>query len=223
MILDFVRNRIVAAMGDRLVGPASSNGQSGAIAGAGAIAVSDERSAHEVPFREIVAEDFATHDRQLAEPGFWAVALHRLGRRIDHFKPALARRPLAASHKVLVTAVDWVWGINLPRTTRVGRRVRVWHNGSILLDARSIGNDVHIRHDTTFGPARAADRPGPDTRPVIEDGADVGSGACVLGAVTVGKGAIVGANTVVLETVPAGVRVLGVPARVIPNWIAHKK
>ena len=66
--------------------------------------------------------------------------------------------------------------------------------------------------------------PGAPTRGrSFEDGADIGSGACVLGAVTVGRGAIVGANSVVLEGVPPGVRVLGVPAKVIPDWIARKK
>jgi serine O-acetyltransferase len=34
---------------------------------------------------------------------------------------------------------------------RLGRRVRIWHHGGIVLHARSIGNDVHIRHNTTFG------------------------------------------------------------------------
>jgi serine O-acetyltransferase len=188
-----------------------------------AIPVSDERPAEDLPLGELLAEDFATHDRSLAEPGFWAVAAHRLGDRIGRVKPALARRPLGAAHTVLATAIDWVWGINVTPSTRLGRRVRVWHNGSILLDARSIGNDVQIRHDTTLGPARATDPPGPESRPVIEDGADLGSGTCVLGAVTVGKGATVGANSVVLEAVPPGVRVLGVPARVIPDWIARKK
>jgi serine O-acetyltransferase len=183
----------------------------------------DRRSSEEVPLGELIAEDFATHERKLSEPGFWAIALHRLGARIDAVKPAFARRPLELSHRLASTAVDWIWGINVPRTTRVGRRVHIWHNGSILLDARSIGNDVQIRHDTTFGPARAADGAGPESRPVIEDGADVGSGACVLGPVSVGRGAVVGANTVVLETVPPGVRVIGVPARVIPDWVIRKK
>jgi serine O-acetyltransferase len=95
--------------------------------------------------------------------------------------------------------------------------VRIWHNGSILLNARSIGNDVHIRHDTTFGALRAEDSADPQSLPVIEDEADIGSGACVLGSVTVGRGAIVGANSVVLKPVPPHTAVLGVPARIIPG------
>ena len=187
------------------------------------ISPADPRRPDELTLGELIAEDFATHDRKLTEPGFWAVALHRLGARIDALEPPLARRPLELSHRIASTAFDWIWGIKVPRTTHLGRRVRVWHNGSILLDARSIGNDVQIRHDTTFGPARAGDGASPEARPVIEDGADIGSGACVLGPVTVGRGATVGANTVVLEAVAPGARVLGVPARVVPDWIARKK
>jgi serine O-acetyltransferase len=183
----------------------------------------DERSAEDLPLGELLAEDFATYERSLLEPGLWAMAVHRVGGRVRRLEPGLVRRPLEISHRVAATAVDWLWGINVSATTRVGRRVRIWHSGSIFLDGHSIGNDVIIRHDTTFGPARAADARGPETLPTIEDGAEIGSGACILGGVTVGKGALVGANSVVLESVPPGARVLGVPARAIPDWISRKK
>jgi serine O-acetyltransferase len=173
--------------------------------------------ADELSLREVLAEDFATYDRRWVEPGFWAVAVHRLGARVDRFPVAAIRRPLEVAHKLLSTTVDWVWGINVPRQTRVGRRVRIWHNGSIFLNARSIGNDVQIRHDTTLGSVRMADAGRPELLPVIEDRADLGSGSCILGDVTVGEDAVVGANAVVLRSVPAGATVFGVPARVVPK------
>jgi serine O-acetyltransferase len=123
---------------------------------------------------------------------------------------------LDLTYRVMFTSIDWVWGIHLPRSVELGRRVRLWHNGCMLLEARSIGNDVHIRHDTTFGPLRGTDT-GPQTRPVIEDRADIGSGACVLGGVRVGHDAVIGANTVVLKDVLPHATVLGVPARVMPT------
>jgi serine O-acetyltransferase len=124
------------------------------------------------------------------------------------------RAALRAGYQVMFTAIDWVWGIHLPHTTRVGRRVRLWHNGCMLLTAREIGNDVHIRHDTTFGPLRGRT---PHELPVIEDRADIGSGACVLGEVVVGEDSTVGANSVVMKSVPARSMVLGVPARIVPK------
>ena len=177
----------------------------------------DRKHADELSLREILAEDFSAYGRRLVEPGFWAVAVHRLGARLDKIEPAILRHPLEATHKLLSTAVDWVWGINIPKTTRLGRRVRIWHNGSIVLNARAIGNDVQLRHDTTLGPVRMKDRDRPELLPIIEDGADIGSGACILGDVTLGKGALVGANSVVLRSVPPGVTVFGVPAKVMPK------
>ncbi|HJX54201.1 MAG TPA: hypothetical protein VJ801_15655, partial [Polyangia bacterium] len=55
----------------------------------------------------------------------------------------------------------------------------------------------------------------PECLPVIEDGVDIGSGACVLGGVRVGKGAFLGANSVVMQEIPPGVVAFGVPARII--------
>jgi serine O-acetyltransferase len=174
----------------------------------------DRRASHELPLRELLAEDFETYERSLLAPGFWAVAVHRVGERADQAS-GLQQASLGAAHRLASTAVDWVWGIHLPRSTRLGRRVRIWHFGSLLLNARSIGNDVHFRHDTTLGPVRSEDRHRPEALPVIEDNVEIGSGACVVGGVTVGRGAHVGANAVVLEPVPAGATVFGVPGRII--------
>lgn len=176
----------------------------------------DRRAADDMPLYEVWAEDFDTHGRNLVSPGFWALAVHRIGARAAR-GPKVAQRPLENVHRVLSTAVDWVWGIRVPRHTSVGRRVHIWHFGSLLLNARSIGNDVHIRHDTTFGPLRATDGEGPEKLPVIHDRVEIGSGACILGGIEIGPGARVGANTVVIEPVTAGTTVFGVPARVIPT------
>ena len=95
----------------------------------------------------------------------------------------------------------------------VGRRVRIWHHSGMVLHARSIGNDVHIRQNTTFGVAHRGQN---EALPVIEDGADIGCNVCVLGNVRIGAGAVVGAGSVVLTDVPPGTVAVGVPARVLP-------
>jgi serine O-acetyltransferase len=180
-------------------------------------AVRDDRSADALSLSELIAEDFRTHDRLWLEPGFWALAVHRLGVRSQRVKSPVVRRPLALAQQLLSTSVDWIWGINLPTSAQIGRRLRIWHHGSILLNARSIGNDVHIRQDTTFGPVRERDATRPECLPVVEDNVDIGSGACVLGGVHVGRGSFVGANSVVVHEVPPGATVFGVPARIIPK------
>jgi N-acetylglucosaminyl-diphospho-decaprenol L-rhamnosyltransferase len=172
----------------------------------------------------LVVEDFATHNRDLTAPGFWAVATHRIGKHaLDESRPRAERVVSDVVYRAMFRGVDLLWGIHLPRSVALGRRVRIWHNGCMLLTAKSIGNDVTLRHDTTFGPLRAGRQVSAETPagaaldlPVIEDGVDIGSGACVLGGVRVGRRAVIGANSVVLKDVPADATVLGVPARIVP-------
>ena len=158
----------------------------------------------------LIAEDFRTHDRNLLEPGFWAVATHRFGNARMGVKTRLLRGPLTVAYEAMFLGVKWLWGIDLAYTVKLGRRVRIWHHGGMVLGACAIGDDVHIRHNTTLG---LANRNEDTKKPVIGSRVDIGAGACVLGAVTVGDDCVIGANTVVLRDVPAGCTVLGVPAR----------
>jgi serine O-acetyltransferase len=159
-------------------------------------------------------EDFVTHDRNPFEQGFWAVAVHRLGNWRMSFRAKMVRAPLTLIYLVLFKLVEVFCGICLPYTVKLGRRVRIWHFGGMVLHARSIGNDVHIRQSTTFGVARTHDNL---AIPVIEDGVDLGCGVCVLGAVTIGRGSAVGANSVVLKDVPPYSVAVGAPARVVKS------
>jgi serine O-acetyltransferase len=159
----------------------------------------------------LLAEDLRTHDGDVFEQGFWAVAVHRFGNwRMG--LPRLVRPPFTILYRVLFKVVEWTCGITLPYTTSLGRRVRIWHHGGMILHARSIGDDVHIRHNTTFGVARRGRNTG---IPTIGDRADIGCGVCVLGNVTVGHDAVIGANSVVLDDVPPGAVAVGAPARVV--------
>lgn len=164
----------------------------------------------ELSFWALVAEDFATHERKLLEPGFWAVALHRFGNWRMGVRTKLLRAPLTVLYRVLFLAVNWLWGIDLPYTAKLGRRVRIWHHGGMVLGARAIGSDVHIRHNTTMGLLSRDDL---TAKPTIEDRVDIGVGACILGEVTVGHDTVVGANSVVVKDVPPNSVVFGVPAR----------
>jgi GT2 family glycosyltransferase/serine acetyltransferase len=211
IVRDFVRNGVRALISSRLPGEDAALRQ----AGVPEPLAKDTRRARDLEPLELLLEDLATYDHKLTEPGLWAVLAHRLGVRSAELEARWSRPALEAAYRVMSTGVDWVWGIRLPRSVELGRRVRIWHNGCVLLEARAIGNDVHLRHDTTFGPVRGSDNR-PENLPVIEDGADIGSGVCVLGDVRIGSGAVIGANSVVMRSVPARATVFGVPARIIP-------
>jgi len=159
----------------------------------------------------LLREDLRTHEGNLFEQGFWAVAVHRFGNwRMGQRK--LLRVPFTLLYRFLFKCVEWTCGITLPYTVKLGRRVRIWHHSGMILHARSIGDDVHIRHNTTFGVVR---RDHNTEIPVIEDRVDMGCGVCVLGNVIVGHDTIIGANAVVVVDVPPYSVVVGVPGRVI--------
>src|SRR5580658_7734276 len=102
----------------------------------------------------LLREDLRTHDGNLFEQGYWAVAVHRFGNWRMGFRWKVLRTPLTLLYLILFKMVEWTCGITLPYTTKLGRRVRLWHHSGMILHARSIGDDVHIRHNTTFGVAR---------------------------------------------------------------------
>jgi len=163
----------------------------------------------------LIMEDYRTHDSDFFEPGLWAVVLHRLGNARMGIRFKLLRAPLTVFYRIMFRSMDWFWGINLPYNTRLGRRVRIWHHGGIWLGARSIGDDVHIRHNTTFGVLNRSDL---DAKPIIGNRVDVGLGACILGAITVGDDCVIGPNSVVIRDLPTGSVVMGVPARQTAVW-----
>ena len=158
-------------------------------------------------------EDFQTHDRELFSQGFWAVALHRFGNWRMSIRPKIIRAPFSLLYKFLYKCVEWTCGISLNYPVKLGRRVRIWHHSGMILGARSIGNDVHIRQNTTFGLARRGDHR--SLKPIIEDRVDIGCGAVIVGAITIGHDSQIGANAVVLKDVPPYSLAVGVPAKII--------
>lgn len=105
-----------------------------------------------------------------------------------------------------------VFGIELGNDITLGRGVFFVHPVGIVVGGRAqIGDRVRFMGSNTVGTARD------EGWPIIEDDVVVGAGARVLGSIRVGRGAVIGANAVVLTDVPAGSVVVGIPARVVPG------
>ena len=165
-----------------------------------------------IGFVALLREDYRAHGGRWRELGLWAVLVHRFGNWRMGVRPKLLRAPLSLLYNTLYTTVEIATGISVPYTVRIGRRVRIWHQGGIILQARSIGDDTQIRQNTTMGVARV-DRLA--AIPTIGARVDIGCGAGILGAVVVGDDARIGANAVVLKDGPAGSTAAGVPARIV--------
>ncbi len=161
---------------------------------------------------KLLREDLQTHDGNPFEQGFWAVSVHRFGNWRMAFRWKIVRAPLTLVYLFLFKVVEWTCGITLPYTTKLGRRVRLWHHSGMILHARSIGDDVHIRHNTTFGVLRRGEN---TAIPSIGDRVEIGCGVSVLGGVRVGSGAVIGAHSLVLCSIPDGATAVGAPARMV--------
>jgi glycosyltransferase involved in cell wall biosynthesis/serine acetyltransferase len=107
--------------------------------------------------------------------------------------------------------VGWVLGCELSENAQIGPGLVIYHGQGLVVssDAR-IGSGCVLRHNTTLGNRRDG-----GGSPVIGDGVDIGANVCILGEVTVGNGARIGAGAVVVNCIPAGAVAAGNPARIV--------
>lgn len=160
-------------------------------------------------FRSLIAlwrEDRERHRGNAFSPGFQALAVHRFGVWVLGLKPSPAAWVLCR----LYSLINWVTrsfhGIELPAKTRIGRRTRFAHQGGVVLHMGcTVGDDCLIRHNVTIGLLR--DGPG-SKPPRVGNRVEIGAGAVILGDVSVGDDAVIGANVVVRKDVPAKAVVL---------------
>ncbi len=149
----------------------------------------------------------------LCYPGFHALRMHRLAH-------AAWRRGWRLLARLISHLGRFLTGIEIHPGAMIGERFFIDHGlGVVIGETSEIGDDVTLYHGVTLGgiapsvdTASQVDR---KRHPTIKNGVIVGSGAQILGPITVGAGARVGANAVVVKDVPEGVTVTGIPARVV--------
>jgi serine O-acetyltransferase len=143
----------------------------------------------------------------LCYPGIHALIFHRGAH-------ALWRRGWKVSARFLSQVGRFMTGIEIHPGAVIGRRLFVDHGmGVVIGETAEIGDDVTLYQGVTLGGV-SLDKG--KRHPTIGDGVIVGAGAAVLGPFTVGAGARVGSNAVVVREVLPGTTVVGIPARAVP-------
>ena len=172
-----------------------------------------KKDGHLIELARQVREDWVAHYRDWTTPGFRAVALHRFGVWITkNVRSGVLRAVLFALYRMAYRYVRNHYGIELYYTTVVGRRFVIGHQGGIVIHPRAeIGDDCLIRQNVTIGAASHDRR---REAPKLGQRVQVGSGAAILGNVTIGDDARIGPNAVVMNDVPAGATVFVPPYRI---------
>lgn len=139
-------------------------------------------------------------------PGVHALIWHRIAHRLWQAGRKFAARGLSWFAR-LVTNIDIHPGAT------IGERFFIDHGvGVVIGETAVIGHDVTMYHGVTLGGTSWS--PG-KRHPTVEDGVLIGAGAKILGPITVGPRARIGANSVVIEDVPPEMTVVGIPGRIV--------
>ncbi|MDB5295082.1 MAG: acetyltransferase, partial [Phycisphaerales bacterium] len=159
--------------------------------------------------------DLARYPRRpfFKEQSIWAIAVYRFGRRVDRRKPGLFRRLAEKRYWLCYRIAETLTGISIPKSVAVGPGLKIHHFGNIFVHKDVVmGANCVLRQGVTIG-NRFPDGP----VPVLEDDVELGAYAQVLGDVRIGKGAKIGAMSVVLHNIPPYATAVGIPARVVPG------
>ena len=145
----------------------------------------------------------------LLYPGVLALGLHRVAHSLFNLRLFFIARFVNHLSRFF-TAIDIHPGAT------IGRNFFIDHGFVVIGETAVIGDDVTIYQCVTLGGTDPAGGAAGKRHPTLADGVIVGSGAQVLGPITVGRRARIGANAVVTRDVPEGATMVGIPARPVP-------
>jgi serine O-acetyltransferase len=142
----------------------------------------------------------------LCYPGLHAVLWHRASH-------GLWRRRFYLLARFTAHIARWLTGIEIHPAAKIGRRLVIDHGmGVVIGETAEVGDDVTMYQGVTLGGTGFARG---KRHPTVQDNVTIGSGAKLLGPITIGHGAKVGANAVVIHDVPPNSTVVGNPGQVV--------
>ena len=139
-------------------------------------------------------------------PGFHAMLFHRFA----HWLWYAGLKWLA---RLVSHLSRWLTGIEIHPGARIGRRFFIDHGmGVVIGETAEIGDDCTLYHGVTLGGTSWNKG---KRHPTLGNGVVVGAGAKILGPISIGDGAKIGSNAVVVKEVPPGATAIGIPARIV--------
>ncbi len=152
--------------------------------------------------RDPAARAAGTAEILLTYPGVHAILAHRISHALHESEVPLVPRLLSNASRVLT-------GIEIHPAARIGNDFFVDHGAGVVVgETAEIGDRVTLFQGVTLGGTGFATG---KRHPTVEDNVTIGSGAKLLGPITIGHGAKIGANSVVIHDVPPNSTVVGVP------------
>ena len=178
-------------------------------------------------FRKTVLSDFLRYGRSasrrnlfyvyIVHPGFRVTFWYRVAR---HLHVKKFPRTLCKLATLWLLRQQLKTGVTLNPHTEIGPGLYIPHPGCIVVNPKcKIGKNLYLSHDVLLGKAHIGPRKG---IPIVGDDDFIGSGARLLGKLTVGNNTAIGANAVVLSDIPADTFAAGAPAVVIKEMGARE-
>lgn len=162
---------------------------------------------------ENIKRDWKANSKSINHAGFRTLVVYRFGRWRMTIKNKILRAPLSFLYRQMEKHVRFKYGIELPYTVILGNNVTFEHQNGIVIHGQSkIGDGCIIRQGVTIG---NKSHDAPFHAPSIGSYVNIGAGAKILGAITIGEHALIGANAVVVKDIPAYAVVAGIPAKII--------
>jgi serine O-acetyltransferase len=174
--------------------------------------VLSDRATEPVNFWALVREDLRTHEGDWTWGGFRALFAYRVGRARFKAHP-LARRFLSIAYRLMHRHIRNHYGIELHCSAIIGRRVKIAHQGGIVIHEHAIiGDDCVIRQGVTIGAVGERTR---EIAPVLGDRVEIGAGAKLIGKIRIGDDSKIGPNVVLTTSLPKGAIAVVEPPRVV--------
>lgn len=148
----------------------------------------------------------------LVKPGVQALLLYRLYRRLYLLGLTLPAEILARLNYFLT-------GAEIDPGAEIGPGCHIWHSAGVTIGRGvRMGSNVWLLHNVTLGGRGASPfNLGEEGFPVVGDNVIIYTGVTILGKVEIGSNSVIGAHSLVLDSIPPGSLAYGIPAKVVKN------